>query len=118
MRGVKGSTPPCSICGKPQWARGWCPRHWQQWRRTGDPIPRQRRAFGTGTITPDGYLKTSVDYEVTYEHRKVAAASLGRPLESWEHVHHLNGIKLDNRPENLLVLSASEHAVLHNRKES
>jgi hypothetical protein len=38
---------------------------------------------------------------------------LGRLLDADEHVHHKNGNKQDNHPDNLEVVSAAEHARLH-----
>ena len=43
--------------------------------------------------------------------------SLEHKLERWEHVHHINHNKLDNRLENLEVLSASEHGRIHSPEE-
>jgi len=43
------------------------------------------------------------------EHRLVAARTLGRALRPDEVIHHLNGVRDDNRPENLLVTTSSHH---------
>ncbi len=54
--------------------------------------------------TKEGFVKRAI---------LVMEAKLGRLLETQEHIHHLNGIRDDDRPENLVVLTNSEHASLH-----
>ena len=47
------------------------------------------------------------------EHRFVMSEFLGRPLTTDEHVHHINGDKLDNSIENLQLVSNAEHGAIH-----
>ena len=48
-----------------------------------------------------------------YEYRMVASATLGRPLTQDEVVHHIDGDVTNNSPENLQVMTQSEHCSLH-----
>lgn len=56
-------------------------------------------------------------YEVNYKgykHRQIAEECLGKKLHTKDVVHHLDGDKTHNSPENLIVLSPSSHSKLHN----
>src|SRR4051794_17995235 len=61
---------------------------------------------GTGVV---GYIKQNG----RHQHRVVAELKLGRPLLSTEAVHHIDGNKHNNSPENLEVMTFSEHTKRH-----
>jgi hypothetical protein len=65
-----------------------------------------------------GESKTYTKTYGTHTHRVVAEQKLGRKLLPGEVVHHIDGDKRNNNPENLMVFaSQEEHAALHVREE-
>ena len=80
--------------------------------------PRNARWSGGRFVASNGYIVVRVaaggfGHGYRYEHQVVAEQMLGRTLATGETVHHLNRDKTDNRPENLEVLTRSEHAAHH-----
>lgn len=72
-----------------------------------------------GHIDSMGYRVICIKGKQIREHRVVAEQMLGRKLEKGEVVHHLNGNRSDNRPENLEVhKSHSEHMKHHLTSDS
>lgn len=90
----------------------FCSRHCKEKSET---VVGRGRSFRD----PDGYIRVyfpdhprSGKKGFVMEHRLVAEEKYGRPLLKGEHVHHLNGIRDDNRPENLAVMAARDHVKL------
>ena len=97
---------------------------YQYIRRMGFKIRTRKEAIGEGenhhcwrggkTTSKDGYVTFSAtNKKGQAEHRVIVENVLGRKLKSNEVVHHINGIRDDNRNSNLLVCTRSYHTRLH-----
>ena len=56
---------------------------------------------------------TLEDGRKAWEHRVIAEKILGRKLSPNEIIHHIDGDKSNNSPDNLQVMTRQEHAKLH-----
>lgn len=113
----------CKECGRERWIK-YCKRKpegesercmfccnsgqrsssWKGGKRTNSQgykmIKLDKADFFFSMTNVDGYV---------LEHRLIMAKSLGRNLPSWEIVHHKNGIRKDNRLENLQLVSDDQN---------
>lgn len=84
--------------------RGLCSAHYARWSKAGDPGPvaRLKRKNGEGYVDPNGYIQVQRGGVKRLQHQWVMEEMLGVPLDTVNfEIHHKNGLRSDNRPENL-----------------
>lgn len=110
----------CTVdgCSKYAHGQGLCPAHFAKLRKYGDPshIHDRTEKIGKPLIDANGYMRLHVPdhprarHGRVHEHRLVMEQILGRYLFDGENVHHKNGVRHDNRPENLELWVVSQPA--------
>ena len=117
-KGWRSNPAHCKVKGCIQFVKGHdlCQAHLQRQQRGKTLDSAIRKSDGSGWINKTtgyrhmfapGHPNATVTGSIP-EHRLVMSQHLGRPLADHENVHHLNGIRLDNRIENLELWSKSQ----------
>ncbi|MFF8556606.1 hypothetical protein ACF058_27725 [Streptomyces sp. NPDC015501] len=91
-------------CTDPSRAKNMCAAHYRR-LALGQPLSEKKKyaPAGAGYVNGGGYRVIRVNGRSVMEHRHFVQELLGRTLLATETVHHVNGVKTDNRTDGPLV---------------
>ncbi len=76
----------------------------------------KNKSWKGGRGLDNGYISIRIGKrQRKREHVLIAEKVLGRKIKKGEVIHHINGIKSDNRNRNLIICTNSYHVYLHNK---
>lgn len=120
------NTRTCTICGGKEFARGWCHKHWNRWRRHGDPnhvevimydplarlMSYVKKIGGCwmwqGQQHTNAYGRTSIGGKKVYPHRLMYELMVG-PIPKGLTIDHTCDTPLCVRPEHLEPVTRAEN---------
>lgn len=105
VRGMTTNECGLPFCDRTRYAKDLCQTHYV-YSREGKPLKELRSRGETPSPNTAGYVRVGG----TYAHRLVMTGIMGRELLPHESVHHRNGDRSDNRPENLELWYRSQPA--------
>lgn len=111
----------CSVpnCGRRMRTLTLCNMHYLRLWKTGKVGSNATLIAedGSGYISGEGYKIITVNGKQQREHRVKVEQILGHPLPPRANIHHLNGVRTDNRNCNLVVCpDHTYHMLLHKRQ--
>lgn len=88
---------------------------------TGKPLSEEHKEKDRRGHWKNGTMIDTRGYRLIYikphkykaEHRLIVEKQIGRELHTWEIIHHINQNRLDNRIDNLQIVTMAEHRKLH-----
>lgn len=102
--------------GQPSWNKGkhiWTGGGTKKGVHVGSKSPAWK---GGITHTAQGYIEERYSpYKHKTQHRLVMEKHLGRKLDRFEIVHHIDFDKTNNSIDNLQVMGIKEHGILHSK---
>lgn len=113
----------CSVssCENPTIAKGLCSKHYQKWKKYGNPLAgyEEQSPKGLGSKKNGRYHRMHVKGKEVLKHRIIAEEIYGKPLPKGYQIHHKDENLHNNNINNLVIcMSAKEHKQIHVEKKA